>query len=214
MAKVPVVTGRSAPEIDKKAEELVRNLYPDAWVGKIPVPVDHFFEIAIPRLFGIRTMYTPLQQYGIIAEGYTNAQQKLSLVDQSIADDFSATGRRRLRSTAGHEGGHCILHVPLNTWQQSLQLAGKGMMRERSTLRAFEDPEWQAWRFCLAFCMPSHLAKDMASRVGIGYQGILAMSDYFDMNMSFVKARLRSLGIIPRDSCSYLEGYKYAKKPR
>lgn len=214
MAKVPVVTGLTAVEIDKKAEELVERLYPSAWAGNMPVPVDHFFEIVIPNQFGIRTMYTNLQQFGIVAEGYTNAQQKLSLVDQGIADDFSATGRRRLRSTAGHEGGHCILHVPLATWQQSLQLAGKGMMRERSTLRAYEDPEWQAWRFCLAFCMPSHLTRAMVEKVGTGYQGMLAMADYFDMNMSFIKARLRSLRLIPRGSDSYLEGSKYAKNPK
>lgn len=159
-------------------------------------------------------MYTNLQQFGITAEGYTNAQQKLSLVDQSIADDFSAAGRRRLRSTAGHEGGHCISSCPIKYLAAVASTCGKRYDAESAALlEAFEDPEWQAWRFCLAFCMPSHLTRGMVEKVGTSYQGMLAMADYFDMNLSFVKTRLRSLGIIPRDSCSYREGYKYAKKP-
>lgn len=38
-------------EMNRLTEKLVRELYPDSWDGKYPIPVDHFFEIAIPRLF-------------------------------------------------------------------------------------------------------------------------------------------------------------------
>lgn len=207
MARVPVVPSLKSSTIEQKAENLIRGYNPRLLSIEEPIPVDRIFELYIPERTGIRTMYTELDKFGITnAEGYTNARQRLSIVDQSLADDFTPTGSRRFRSTVGHETGHCMLHVNLERWQQSLHIVGEGMKRERGDLKPYEDPEWQAWRFCQALCMPAAAVKKMVERYGIGEEGIQALVARFDMNRLFVRARLRSLKLLPADSANYQRG--------
>lgn len=198
MAKVPIVIPLKASEIELKAQQLLKKFYPETLDNITPTPVDKIFEFVLPQLpIPIKCSYTSLQQLGIDAEGYTNAVNRISIIDEKIANDYSVPGRRRFRSTAGHEIGHCVLHVPLCQWQASLQTAGFGMKREQSSLRPFEDCEWQAWRFCHALCMPAQHVYAAVSMFGTGYNGITAMTDLFDMNRSFVESRLRILKLIP-----------------
>lgn len=195
MPTVPVVPPLRTIQIESRAEDIIKRLYPDAWSGKTPVPVDHFFEIILPETLGIRTCYTNLEGFGVSAQGYTNSTSKVSMVDSRISDDSTKHGKRYFRSTVGHESGHCVLHVPLQSWQQSLQMAGVGMKRERSTMEAYEDPEWQAWKFCEAFCMPRHLMQKKVRDWGTTPTAIKALADFFDVNESFIRTRLRALKI-------------------
>lgn len=198
MPSVPVVPPLKTHIIEQRALRFLKEYSPDTLSRDKPAPVDRFFEFVIPNVTGINTSYTSLQNLGVEAEGYTNARQRLSIVDQRLADDFSERGRRRFRATVGHEIGHCILHVPLRQWQRSLQIVGKGMKRERNDLAAFEDPEWQAWRYCHALCMPASVVQKMTGRYGTGESGIRALMERFDVNRTFVQTRLRMLKIIPR----------------
>ena len=212
MSSVPIVPPMQCSAIERKTHELVRHYYPNALLGKQPVPVDHFFEIVVPEMVGVTTSYTKLTALGITnAEGYTNASLRISVVDQELADDFSIRGRRRFRATAGHESGHCVLHVPLARWQASRQLIGQGMKRERAFLKAFEDPEWQAWRFCHGLCMPAKLVLALAEQVKRREDVTSALMDICDVNFSFAEARLRMLRIIPASN-GYTDGKKFARK--
>ncbi len=194
---VPVVPPMKSSAIEKKAEALLHYFYPNELRQLLPIPVDHFFELIIPSIIeNFKTSYTDLQMLGICAEGYTNAEQRISIVDKSLADDTSKKGWRRFRATVGHEAGHCILHVPLRRWQASLSLLGRGMKRERSTMKAYEDPEWQAWRFAHAFCMPACQVKKAVSLYGVDSKGIISLVDLFDMNKSFVVTRLKMLKLL------------------
>lgn len=196
MGKVPIVPPLSGSQIEKAADKILKEFCPQIWRSREPVPVDGIFEIYIPQKLGLRTAYTMLQNLGINAEGYTNARQKISLVDKNLADDYSQRGTRRFRATTGHETGHCVLHVPLQgRWQKSLQLVGLGMKREQSDLKPMEDPEWQAWRFCQALCMPASLVRHMVSQFGVDYHGVTMTKERFNMSRSFVMARLKSLKI-------------------
>lgn len=195
MGKVPIVPRMSAGQIEAKAIEVLKDFCPEVWTDNIPVPVDRIFDVYIPDRLHVRTGYTELRELGIQAEGYTNSRQMFSLVDRSLVNDFTLRGTRRFRATVGHESGHCFLHIPIRKWQQSLLLVGQGMKRERSDLLPFEDPEWQAWRFCQALCMPSKLVKQMLAQYGSDYHGITKMMERFDMNFKFVLARLKSLKI-------------------
>ena len=198
MASVPIVPRMKSAQIEAKALAILKNYCPKVLRSDMPTPVDAIFELYIPEKLNIRTYYTSLEDYGVTnAEGYTNARQRISIVDRRLIDDSSLCGRRRCRATSGHEAGHCFLHVSLNRWQQSLQIVGMGMKRERSDLKPYEDPEWQAWRFCHALCMPAQAVKRAVQRYGVEEDGISAMMERFDMNRSFVYARLRMLKIIP-----------------
>jgi hypothetical protein len=197
MAKVPVVTPLSAAKIERIAGGIASG-YTNAWKGKEPVPVDLIFECDLDSL-GIDSLYTDLAaQMGILAHGYTNSTKKVSIINNAVVDYNTAKGRRFFRATVGHELGHCFLHVKLAGFQASLQIAGIGFKRERSDLKPFEDPEWQAWRFCKALCMPEHLVMDCVRKFGFETPGINAMIKVFDMNYSFVISRLRDLKILPR----------------
>lgn len=214
MSQVPVVPPMKSSAIEARAQDIVKRLYPDALRGKKPVPVDHFFECIIPDMMGVRTSYMDLGASGIMnAEGYTNASERVSIVDRRLLDESSPRGRRRFRATVGHEAGHCVLHVPLTHWQASLLLVGRGMKRERASLRAFEDPEWQAWRFCHGLCMPAPLVSHLADKYGTGPSGIDAIQETCDVNRSFVMARLRMLKLIPADRTS-TGGKKFARNSR
>jgi len=59
------------------------------------------------------------------------------------------------RSTATHESGHAILHVPYIRRVRALAPVTGTLNRvERQRIPAFEDPEWQAWVWTRAFLMP------------------------------------------------------------
>ena len=181
--------------IEQKASELGK-LYTKSWEGKEPVPVDIIFD-DIESILGIKTMYTDLSGLGLSVLGYTNGTQKVSMIHSAVSDDFSVKGRRVFRSTVGHEIGHCALHVNLDHWRKSLQVAGIGLYRSKQGIMAVDDPEWQAWCFCKALCMPAHLVFKVVKEYGIEANGIAALQQIFDMNYSFVLSRLRSLKILP-----------------
>lgn len=215
MSEVPVVPPMKALSIEHKAEEFLKRYSPEVLKFPRAVPVDKFYEFVMPELsIPVRTSYTSLRMLGINAEGYTNANQKISIVDTSLADDFSVRGRRRFRSTVAHELGHCILHVPLRRWQSSLQIVGIGLKRERMGLRAFEDPEWQAWRFCYALCMPAGQVEKAVDIYGTTKQGIANIAEVFDMSKSFVYQRLKTLKLIPANAEKPWREKKYASNPR
>lgn len=197
MTRVPVVPRMKRRTIEERAAFIARE-HPEAWAGKEPMPVDFMFECELLKRTGVRPIYTDLLQNGIKAHGYTNSQQKLSIINKAVVDDLSERGRRFFRSTVGHELGHCHVHVPLEKWQASLQIVGVGMLRDRAGMETCEDPEWQAWCFCQGLCMPRHLVEKAAEKYGTGEPGIHSMMDMFDMNYSFVTSRLRSLKMIPR----------------
>jgi Zn-dependent peptidase ImmA (M78 family) len=67
--------------------------------------------------------------------------------------------RRRLRATLAHKIGHCYLHFKdsrrartmlkfLHDESSSLTMYGQ------AEIKAYENPEWQAWRFAGALLMP------------------------------------------------------------
>ena len=193
---VPVVPPLSGNQIEQQANKIV-SMYPDAWAGKEPVPVDFIFDHDIKAL-GIKPLFTDLSVQGRDAYGFTDGINKSSMISDAVANDTSVVGRRFFRSTVGHELGHVYLHVPYGQFHASLQAAGIGFMRERSNMRAWEDPEWQAWRFCKALCMPAHLVHSIVKKFGTNQQGIDALKEAFDMNYSFVMSRIRELQILPR----------------
>lgn len=203
MSEVPIVPRMFPKAIEQKANTLLRK-YPDAYSGSCPVPVDLIFENDLEDVLGVRVIYTDIKSLlGFNVLGYTNSTEKVSAIHSTVANNPTEAGRRFFRSTVGHEIGHCCLHVPLERWRTSLQVAGIGLYRTSQNIAPVDDPEWQAWCFCQALCMPARLVNKMVAKYGVGQSGVDALVDAFDMSYSFVNSRLRSLKLMPRNSGNY-----------
>ncbi len=200
--------------LKKRRTIFVSKCCPDAWQGKEPVPVEALFEFDIPHLFGIETGYQDLSRMDIRAHGYTDLVRSVSYVDSKVADDCSESGRKFFRSTIAHEMGHCLLHVPLNMASEFRNSKGVWMLREQKNLRAFEDPEWQAWEMAKNICMPEHLVTSIVRHYG-PHLATNVMVDTFDVSYTFAQSRLK--GLIKTINPTVGEttvGQKYAKKPK
>ena len=195
MDKVPLVRPLSRAKIEALAMNILREFQPEALRGKFPQPVDveAIFEIYIPSKVDVQTGYTDLSRLiGSEILGYTNAAKRVSFVDCSLSDATDRGTLRRFRSTLGHEGGHCLLHVPLLQLFRSISRRGEGLYRvNRSEIKAFQDPEWQAWEFARAIMMPKLLIMDYLER-GFDLNG---MADQFEANPAFLRVRLQTLKI-------------------
>ena len=56
------------------------------------------------------------------------------------------------KTTICHELGHALIHVPI--LRRRLQVNNVLARMQRAKLRAFEDPEWQAWAFAGSILIP------------------------------------------------------------
>lgn len=194
--KVPPVPGLSRKKIEAKAVSLLREFQPEALRGECPVDIEQIFEFYIPEHCGIDTGYTDLSFLGSGVLGYTDASKKISYVDKTLIDPKDIVTERRCRATVGHETGHCIYHVSiLNFFKSSLSKDDStGLYRaERTEIKAYQDPEWQAWEFARAILMPSHLICNYHER----NYSIRDMAESFDLNPAFVEVRLKTLKIEP-----------------
>jgi len=192
--KVPRVPPLSKDDIEVFSMALLREVQPDIFIQEIPVEIDAIYEIYIPAEYEIQTGYTDLSRLGSEVLGYTDATMRRSLVDRSLIDSDDIVLLRRGRATIGHESGHCLHHVNVLNYFQSL-LADEGLKlnrTERSTLKAYEDPEWQAWEFARACLMPRILVTKYFEK---GYS-LYDMAEIFDVNRAFMEVRLRKLGFI------------------
>ena len=192
--KVPVVPGLSRNEIEAKAVSLLRECDPEGLNGKCPVDVEAIFEIYIPERFGIQTGYADLSFLGDGVLGYTNAARKVSYVDKTLIDSDHPPTRRRCRSTVGHESGHCLYHVSILNFFRSSSFKDEGYRlyrAERSEVKAYENPEWQAWEFARACLMPRQLILKYCKK---GYSQA-DMAERFDVNPIFLEVRLNTLKI-------------------
>jgi hypothetical protein len=192
-AKVTVVPGLSKKQIENVAIRLLKENQPDALTKDIPVDVEMLYEFYIPETYGIKVCYTDLSPLGSGILGYTNAATKESFVDKNLSDSNDVATSRRFRSTVVHESFHCIQHVPVIQYFKSISLDKDEILYrvKKTDIRAFEDPEWQAWEFARVYLMPS-------SRTIRYYESGLSvrkMADIFDVNPKFMEVRLKKMGL-------------------
>lgn len=86
------------------------------------------------------------------------------------------TGRERERFTVAHELGHLVLH-------QNVALS---FARSEDTVKAFEDPEWQANTFAAELLVPIDKITDMSieeisKKYGVSYQVAKIQKSYADV---------------------------------
>ena len=188
---VPVAQPRSKNEIEEIARKIIQHYQPEVLHKPAVFDIERFFDCDLEPLTGVKPDYRELPA-GI--HGYTDFEAMESVISKTLADDDSA--RRFCRSTIGHEVGHAGLHVRdfKRKWE-AIRLINNGedvglKLYRAQDIKAYLNPEWQAWRFCKSLLMPASVVSDA---VRSGYS-IKDLSDAFDLTPAFVKVRVKELG--------------------
>jgi len=192
--KVIVVPGLSKRKIEHIALGLLTEIQPEALNQDVPVDVESLYEFHVPERCGIKICYTDLSKLGPGILGYTDARYRMSFVDKTLSDSPERAMSRRFRTTVVHESFHCLHHVPL--LQHFISISHRHddtrLYRvEKSKVRPFEDPEWQAWEFARVYLMPTQRTMNYYQR-GLS---VRQMADIFDVNPIFVEVRLKKMGL-------------------
>jgi hypothetical protein len=195
MASVLKARPRKVEEIENLACEVIKSFQPNALIQLTKFDVEAFFEFELKNHTGIEpdTCNFPDE-----IDGCTNFEEMKCYISLNLMEygECEVT-RRRLRATQAHEIGHCFLHVAdarrnrkfqqkfVNDKQSSLR------MYNPDDLKAYENPEWQAWRFASALLMPEICFKRAVECHWTKKQIKYA----FDVNPKFIEVRLRELKI-------------------
>jgi len=105
-------------------------------------------------------------------------------------DNILAGGRRanHARATVFHETGHAVMHVKILRQWGSASSAEVELNRSlRRNLRAFEDPEWQAWGLGGCLAAPRRLlARLLPTTLG-------CLASEFQVSEDFLRRHVRRL---------------------
>ncbi len=194
--KVPVVRPLSRARIENDTLKFLKQHQPDSLKYAQEVDIEAIFEIVIPQIKpGLKTRYVDLSSIGSGIMGYTDANNKVCCIHQelyeaALADPTSSEGRR-FRATVAHEISHCLYHYSyLKTFQSFCSVAGKNtLMRKRSDIPAYKDPEWQAWEQAGALLMPKPCIEKLIEEGKSAWE----IADIFNVNPVFVQGRIERL---------------------
>lgn len=191
---VILVRPRSAKEIDEFALSLISAFQPDALKMVTKFDVERFFDCELESRTRVEPVYKSL---GEGLDGYTDSVEMKCIICSELANyGNNDSQRRKLRATLAHEIGHCFLHVEDSRRARTMlkflhdESASLEMYRQED-IRAYENPEWQAWRFAGALLMPECC---ISLAIDNGWS-VQMMSWGFDVNPAFVKVRLDALKI-------------------
>jgi len=189
--------GLSRIKIEAAAQKILRDFCPEAAIELHPLEIERMFELYLPKRFGMRTAYEDLSP-GI--HGYTDPNKMRSSIASRLVEAKDPGTRRFGRSTTGHEIGHCILHAHQFRRRNDTQFVHNGANTEtvlyrQEDLKAYENPEWQAWEFCKSLFLPRHL---LTAAVEKNYS-VKEISERVDLNPAFIETRLANLGL--SDKC-------------
>lgn len=187
MVKFP---GCSRREINEFALRIITHFQPCVLRGEEAFNLDGFIEVVEDQVT-IDFDFTSDLPAGI--DGCTSTIDNKILIRADLVDDPSK--ERYARSTIAHEIGHVVLHIPRLrelskdvTFRQKKEEQGLNLY-SRKDLKAYEDPEWQAWEFAGALLMPKPaivtlMAEGMSPR---------SMATVFNVNTVFLESRMRKL---------------------
>lgn len=195
MASVLKARPRSAQEIENIACEVIKSFQPNALRMLTSFDVEGFFEFELKNQTDVEPDTWDFPD-GI--DGCTDFEEMKCLISLKLMNygECDVT-RRRLRATQAHEIGHCFLHIEdarrnkkfqqkfVNDKQFSIR------MYNPDDLKAYLNPEWQAWRFASALLMP-----EKCFRRAVECNWTKRRIKYaFDVNPKFIEVRLRELKI-------------------
>jgi len=154
--KVPPVNPLSMAAIEELGRCFLEYLSSDVLSHPQPLNVRDLIDQRLPE-FGIHMSPASREELGDRA-GATdpNGDGEIDiLVSEDVWDAIEEPVPKChfARTTVCHEVAHAVLHVPV--LRRRLLMTDALARIERRSLRAYEDPEWQAWAFAGAILMPS-----------------------------------------------------------
>lgn len=193
--KIPLAQAMSGDEIERIASGLIERFSPESLTTPGPFDVETFFECELESVSGVRSDYVELQT-GI--PGLTDVGTMVAAIDVTLAEDRSSHGRKFRRSTIAHECGHAVLHVrQFRDRKEALRFihhtdeVSLRLYREQD-VPAYQNPEWQAWRFAHALLMPIPTVRKAVKL----YPHVVDIAEIFDVNPAFARVRLNKLGLL------------------
>jgi len=151
--RVPVVSARSATDIERIAESFIRSYYPELLGKAGPLPIEQFIDRRMRKELGFTCDVQPLSPP---VEAIMDPVTRRVIFDTETYDDMM-DGFHRARFGGSHEVGHVVLHAD---YLQEKILDGRAIVRlNRGEFPAYQDPEWQANRFAAGILMPRNHVK-------------------------------------------------------
>lgn len=147
----------SVATLERLAEALLLELAPEALTSPCSLDVLRLIDDELPK-WGIHIYPATSAELGA-SEGLTSPEGSKDIEIIVAADqwhDLEDGGpvANRARATVMHETGHAVLHVPvIRRRQQSAETRGLRRV-QRSALKPYLDPEWQAWTLAGCILMP------------------------------------------------------------
>lgn len=191
--KVPPVNPLSVAAIEELGRCFLDQLAPEALTGPQPLNVLNLVDERLPE-FGIHVYPATREEIGS-RDGATDPKSSdgevTILVTEDVWEALELGGPKSYyaRTTVCHEIGHAVLHVPV--LRRRLLLTDALARTQRAKLRAYEDPEWQAWAFAGTILMPSATLRMLQVEYNRLTTGLV--SAVYEVSASMAQSHLRRL---------------------
>jgi len=154
--EVPPVNPLGVAAIAELGRCFLAQLAPEVLAAPQRLNVLDLVDVRLPK-FGIHVCPASREEIGD-RDGATDPhgnEDVTILVSEEVWSQLEMPAPRShyARSTVCHEIGHAVIHVPV--LRRRLLLTNVLARTQRARLRAYEDPEWQAWAFSGAILMPT-----------------------------------------------------------
>jgi AcrR family transcriptional regulator len=197
--EVPPVNPLGVAAIEELGRCFLDQLAPEMLTKPQPLSVLDLVDTRLPK-FGIQVCPATREEIGN-RDGATdpNGDAEVTiLVSEEVWDKLELAAPRchYARTTVCHEIGHAILHVPV--LRRRLLLSDALARTQRAKLRAYEDPEWQAWAFAGAILMPSITLRMLQAE----HNGLTPelISSAFEVSANMALSHLRRLKWVNREN--------------
>ena len=181
--KVPEVPGRSWSGIDKIANRVLSQVYPELLYKPSAFPVIDFIEFELTGLCGYKLCVEELPP---LIEAQTDFISKEIILSQDTYEKLHYNDVRA-RFTAVHEVGHVFLHSA--HFEEIIIQKRTAIRLSRSAIPPFKDPECQANVFAASILMPT---KHVVNVVQQG-NGPMELCNVFDVSWEAATHRINGL---------------------
>lgn len=190
--EVPPVNPLSVPIIEELGRCFLQQLAPEMLEGPRALDVLDLVDKRLPD-FGIHVCPATREELGNRV-GATDPKGKGEiniLVAEEIWDNLEADAPKSYfaKTTVCHELGHALIHVPI--LRRRLQMHNVLARTQRANLRAYEDPEWQAWAFAGSILLPRTTLEVLEEKYG--NISIDLVSSVYEISTNMVSSHLRRL---------------------
>lgn len=190
--KIPVVSPRSAKQIEAVTLEILKELSPESLRKPSAVPALGLFDYLIPEKYGFKS---GIQSMAKGLEGWTDVNAKTVFLASDVYD-FLELDDGRARFSAMHESGHVVLHGTELNLNVSTS-GGQTILARRGDVPAYQNPEWQANHFASAILMPQTMVLQVfESTRGNREAQIKAIMAIFKVSWTAAEIRLNKLGLL------------------